>query len=52
MVLSMKEKIISYGKTCVYFMAIFGLFDMVTQAWTEGAVKPIHIVLSWIFGAP
>jgi len=30
-------------------MASIGLIDMATQAWTNGNIKPIHIVLEFLF---
>lgn len=35
----------------LYALAVIGLFDMAAQAWTGGTIKPIHIVLGFIFGA-
>ena len=39
-----------YAVNTWYSLAAFGLFDMAVQAFTNKEVKPIHVVLGFIFG--
>lgn len=40
----------NYARIVFYTLAIIGILDMVTQAATSGATKPIRIILHYLFG--